>query len=77
MSASESVGVQLDAALAGLATKQDLDSGLESVKSELRAELRAAVKEIVAVVNANTEALRDDLNKAGVPVKTMRRGSAE
>lgn len=29
------------------------------------------------MVNATTEELRDDLNSVGVPVKTMRRGSAE
>lgn len=43
------------------------------LRADMRTELREAVREIIEVVNSNTLALREDLNrqfeKAGLPVK--------
>jgi hypothetical protein len=36
--------------------------------------VRAAVQELVQVINRNTEELREDLNRAGFPVRTKVRG---
>lgn len=80
------IGQQLDATLVSLATKQDLErfatkedlerfATKEDIKSfatreELYAVVRAAVKELVQVINQNTEDLREDLNEAGIKIKT-------
>ena len=67
------IGQQLDATLANLATKQDLERF--ATRDELHAVVRAAVQELVQVINRNTEELREDLNRAGFPVRTKARGS--
>ena len=54
----KSIGQQLDDKLAELVTRDDLT---------------AATKQIIAAVNAGIEALRVDLNRVGVPVKTSAR----
>ena len=67
------IAQQLDATLANLATKQDLECF--ATRDELHAVVRAAVQELVGVINRNTEELREDLNRAGFPVRTKARGS--
>jgi hypothetical protein len=67
------IGQQLDATLANLATKQDLERF--ATRDELHAVVRGAVQELVQVLNRNTEELREDLNRAGFPVRTKARGS--
>ena len=54
----KTLGQQLDDKLSELVTRDDL---------------RTTAKEIIAAVNAGIEALRVDLNKAGVPVSTTPR----
>ncbi|UEM05564.1 hypothetical protein JL101_009040 [Skermanella rosea] len=76
----ETIGEQLDDALAKLATKQDLmdlRSELKQDHLELRNELhvivKAAVQELVQVINQNTDDLCKELNRVGVPVRTRTR----
>ena len=76
----ETIGEQLDDALAKLATKQDLmdlRSELKQDHLKLRNELhvivKAAVQELVQVINQNTDNLCKELNRVGVPVRTRTR----
>jgi hypothetical protein len=91
------IGQQLDATLANLATKDDIadlkaamKSDMSGLKSELKADMaglkselkafvtheqlntiiKAAVRELVQVINQNTEDLREDLNDAGIKIRT-------
>jgi glutaredoxin 2 len=50
------------------ATKEDLKSF--ATREELYAVVRAAIKELVQVINQNTEDLREDLNEAGIKIRT-------
>jgi hypothetical protein len=95
------IGQQLDATLANLATKQDLErfatkedlknfatkDDIADLKADIKAEMKAyvthdqlniiikaAVHELVQVINQNTEDLREDLNSAGVKIRTKVRG---
>jgi hypothetical protein len=95
------IGQQLDATLANLATKQDLErfatkedlknfatkEDIADLKADIKAEMKAyvthdqlniiikaAVHELVQVINQNTEDLREDLNSAGVKIRTKVRG---
>lgn len=58
----KTIGQQIDDKLAELVTRDDL-----------KAALSEHTKAIIAAVNAGIEALRVDLNKAGVPVSTATR----
>ena len=104
------IGRQLDATLANLATKQDLErfatkedlknfatkedlknfatkDDIADLKAEIKAEMKAyvthdqlnitikaAVHELVQAINQNTEDLREDLNNAGIKIRTKVRG---
>jgi hypothetical protein len=91
------IGQQLDATLANLATKQDLErfatkedlknfatkDDIADLKAEMKAYvthdqlniiIKAAVHELVQMINQNTEDLREDLNSAGVKIRTKVRG---
>jgi rRNA-processing protein FCF1 len=79
---SPTIGQQLDVSLANLATKQDFEyfATKEDLKNlaareELYSVVRAAVQELVQVINRNDEELREDSNRAGIPVRTKARGS--
>jgi len=67
------IGQQLDAKFEELATKKDL----QELRFEMHAIVKAAVQEIVQVVNRNTDELREDLNRIGIPVRTIPRRGAE
>jgi gas vesicle protein len=63
--------------------KAELKADMAGLKSELKAEMKAfvtheqlntiikaAVRELVQVINQNTEDLREDLNDAGIKIRT-------
>jgi hypothetical protein len=58
--------------LKNFATKEDIKNF--ATREELYTVVRAAVQELVQVINRNTEELREDLNRAGFPVRTKARG---
>lgn len=57
----ERQGAKLDSAIAAFEARQD---------AKLKATVREAVREIVDVVNANTDRRREDFNAIGVPVRS-------
>lgn len=69
----KAIADELRSIRADMATKDDLRALESSMRADMRAELREAVREIIDVVNGNTLALREDLNRqferAGLPVK--------